>query len=682
MMKKTLSLTSNFTPQGDQPQAIAQIVAAFRRGEKHHTLLGVTGSGKTFTCAHVLQSLNRSALIIAPNKTLAAQLYFEFKQLFPHNAVGYFVSYYDYYQPEAYLPASDTYIAKDSAVNEDIDKLRHQATRFLLEADKAIIVASVSCIYGLGSPKTYADQVLHLRLGEGIQRDYFIRHLIKIQYRRNDGMLERGSFRVRGDLVTVTPAHQQNEAWNIYFGPQAVEEMCVIDSLSGEIKGELSALSIYPNSHYLAEDARLRQMITAIRTDLQIQLEQLSTAGKLVERSRLEERTLHDLELLEQLGFCPGIENYSRYLSGKQAGEPPPCLLDYFPEDFITVIDESHITIGQLGGMYRGDQARKQTLVNYGFRLPSALDNRPLNFEEFQARTKQVLYLSATPAAYEYQVSTSSSAQVLRPTGLLDPPIEVRPAAHQVDDLLWQLKATISDGGRALVSTLTKKMAEDLSSYYHDLGIKVRYLHAEVSTFERVELIRKLRLGEISVLIGINLLREGLDIPEVMLVAILDADKEGFLRSRSSLIQLSGRAARNHRARVIFYADSQTRSISEALTETEERRKQQQAFNSEHGLIPRTVVRDIPDDLHLLFGALESEKTGESSTPPTSARERAGHLASLNQHYQKLSREKLAALIGRKEKEMKKQASMLRFEQAADLRDEIRLLEVLRLSKD
>ena len=589
-MATIFDLDTKFTPMGDQPKAINSICNFYKQGEKEHVLLGVTGSGKTFTMANVIKNLGQPALIIAPNKTLAAQLFTEFKNFFPNDAVGFFISYYDYYQPEAYVPSTDTYIAKDSSINEDIDKMRHQATQDLFEKKNTIIISSVSCIYGLGSPDSYSSLVVPLEVGMEISRDDLLRQLIEIQYSRNDIQLKRGHFRVRGDIVDIMPSNEKEKAIRIEFFGDEIDNLCIIDAITGNKIRDLSSLSIYPNSHYVADKKDMRQIVKEILTDLGIRLRELKSENKLVEYQRLEQRVMQDVESLEQLGFCSGIENYSRYLTGKKPGEPPPTLLDYFPEGFITIIDESHLTVPQINGMFKGDRSRKETLVNFGFRLPSALDNRPLNFNEFKQRIDKVLYVSATPGKYELETTKATiSEQVIRPTGLVDPEVEIRPATTQVDDLYNQIVST-TKSGRVLITTLTKKMAEDLTEYYRDMGIKVRYLHSDIVTLERANLLRDLRKGVYDVLIGINLLREGLDLPEVELVAIMDADKEGFLRSKSSLIQIVGRAARNSNARVIFYAEKETDSMKEAIIETERRRNIQLEHNKANGI---TLQKDL-----------------------------------------------------------------------------------------
>ena len=666
-MNKIFNIQSLFKPSGDQPQAIQNIVTALRRGDKHHVLLGVTGSGKTFTMAHVIAEMNRSTLIIAPNKTLAAQLYLELKSLFPENAVGFFISFYDFYQPEAYVPSTDTYIAKDSAINDDIDKMRHDATQRLFEEKAVIIVASVSCIYGLGAPDAYSQRVVRVETGQEISRDAVLRALIAIQYERNDQSLQRGHFRVRGETVDVLPSNKSELALRIQFDGAKIEKLTLIDALTGAPKDAIAKLAIYPNSHYVTDQKNMKDVVTAILTDLGTRLRDLKEKNKLVEHQRLEQRTMHDVETLEQLGFCPGIENYSRYLSGKKEGEAPPCLLDYFPPDFLTIIDESHITLPQIRGMYRGDRARKLTLVDYGFRLPSALDNRPLNFEEFLSRCNQVLHVSATPNVLELTLADGQkSEQIIRPTGLVDPEIIVKPAKFQVDDLLVEMKRSIALKGRALITTLTKKMAEDLTEYYAELGLRIKYLHADIDALERAQLLRALRMGDFDILIGINLLREGLDLPEVNLVAVMDADKEGFLRSHTSLIQITGRAARNEQARVIFYADRVTESMRTAMQETSRRRQKQLEYNALHHISPSTIVKEIPKDLRAMYGLADQE-------PPEENPEQI--LNTLRESY--TSEAAIEKAIRKKTKIMKASANRMEFETAAELRDEIKQLKAL-----
>jgi excinuclease ABC subunit B len=656
--KGQFRLVSEFKPQGDQPQAVEKLVHGLEKNKRDQVLLGVTGSGKTFTMANVIARVNKPTLVIAPNKTLAAQLYNEFCELFPGNAVRYFVSYYDYYQPEAYVPSTDTYIEKDASINDEIDKLRHSATKALLERSDTLIVASVSCIYGLGSPEAYFELMVYLEEGSRIQRDEMLRKLVDIQYERSDFDFHRGSFRVRGDIVEIFPAYEDSSALRIEFFDDQIETIHEIDPIRGKIQRRVDKACIYPASHYVTGSDRMKQATRDIRVELKDRLEELRSEHKLLEAQRLEQRTLYDLELLEEMGFCPGIENYSRHLTGRKPGEPPPTLLSYFPSGFLLVIDESHVTVPQIGGMYRGDRSRKETLVEYGFRLPSALDNRPLNFAEFEACLDQVIYVSATPANYELQKSGGAVVeQLIRPTGLMDPEVIVRPARSQVDDLLEEIRKRAERKERVLITTLTKRMAEDLTDYYQDLNVKVRYLHSDIETLERVEIIRQLRMGVFDVLVGINLLREGLDLPEVSLVAILDADKEGFLRSDRSLIQTIGRAARNVHGTVILYADSITHSMRLAIDETNRRRGLQAAFNEEHGITPQTVIKSLGSPLVKIYEAdyvdvpLAAEKGSEYRT------------------------EELPRVIQRLKKEMRKAADRLDFEAAAELRDRIRSIE-------
>ena len=651
-------MVSDFKPQGDQPQAIEKLVQGVEKGLRDQVLLGVTGSGKTFTMANVIARVNRPALVIAPNKTLAAQLYNEFKELFPHSAVRYFVSYYDYYQPEAYVPSTDTYIEKDASINDEIDKLRHAATKALLERRDVVIVASVSCIYGLGSPEAYFDLMVYLEEGMEIERDRVLRQLVDIQYQRSDYDFHRGTFRVRGDIVEVFPAYEDISAVRIEFFGDRVDGLFEIDPVRGKVQRRADKAAIYPASHYVTTEERLKQAIAGIRQELGERLQELRAQHKLLEAQRLEQRGLYDLELLEEMGYCPGIENYSRHLTGRRPGEPPPTLLSYFPEDFLLFIDESHVTVPQIGGMYRGDRSRKETLVEYGFRLPSALDNRPLNFEEFEATLHQAIYASATPAEYEMEKSQGVIVeQLIRPTGLVDPEVLVRPARNQVDDLLEEIRKRTEKSERVLVTTLTKRMAEDLTDYYQDLNVRVRYLHSDIETIERVEIIRELRKGGFDVLVGINLLREGLDLPEVSLVAILDADKEGFLRSERSLIQTIGRAARNVNGTVILYADTVTESMRRAIDETNRRRRLQAAFNKKHGITPQTVVRSLGTPLVEVYEA-------DYATVPLVAEKE-----------ERYSPDQIPRLIEKLKKEMKQAAANLEFEKAAELRDRIRALQ-------
>ncbi len=656
--ERRFQLISGFKPQGDQPQAIEKLVRGIETNKRDQVLLGVTGSGKTFTMANVIARINKPALVIAPNKTLAAQLYNEFRELFPDNAVRYFVSYYDYYQPEAYVPSTDTYIEKDASINDEIDKLRHSATKALLERSDTLIVASVSCIYGLGSPEAYFDMMVYLEEGGRIQRDQMLRKLVDIQYQRSDFDFHRGTFRVRGDIVEIFPAYEDSSALRIEFFDEQIETIHEIDPIRGKIQRRIDKACIYPASHYVTGEDRMKQATRDIRLELGERLQELRAERKLLEAQRLEQRTLYDLELLEEMGFCPGIENYSRHLTGRKPGEPPPTLLSYFPNQFLLFIDESHVTVPQIGGMYRGDRSRKETLVEYGFRLPSALDNRPLNFAEFEACLDQVIYVSATPAQYELEKSRGAVVeQLIRPTGLMDPELDVRPARNQVDDLLEEIRKRAERKERVLVTTLTKRMAEDLTDYYQDLNVKVRYLHSDIETLERVEIIRQLRMGVFDVLVGINLLREGLDLPEVSLVAILDADKEGFLRSDRSLIQTIGRAARNVHGTVILYADSITDSMKLAMDETNRRRRLQGAFNKEHGITPQTVIKSLGSPLVKIY---EDDYVDVPLVAEKGAQYRS---------------EELPRAIQKLKKEMKKAAEQLEFERAAELRDRIRAME-------
>lgn len=669
MESRRFEISSKYKPQGDQPRAIEQLTSRLLSGETHSTLLGVTGSGKTFTIANVIENLQRPALIMAPNKTLAAQLFSEFKEYFPNNAVEYFISYYDYYQPEAYVPTSDTYIAKDSAINDDIDRMRHAATMSLFERRDTIIVASVSCIYGLGSPESYSKLVLPLKKGMTITRDQLLRKLVEIQYGRNDLNLTRGHFRVRGETIDVFPSHQRDEMVRLEFFGDEIERIALVDPIRGSTLRVVDELTLYPSSHYVTDRTDMRMIVKEVLHDLGVRLREYRATGKMVEYQRLEQRTMHDIELLEHLGFCPGIENYSRYLSGTAPGAPPPTLLDYFPKDFISIIDESHITIPQIGGMYRGDRARKQTLVDFGFRLPSALDNRPLNFDEFEMRTGQRIYVSATPGNFELKVNEGTFIeQVIRPTGLIDPPIEIKPIAGQVDQLYGEMRNVVTAGGRVLVTTLTKKMAEDLTRHYQEMGLKVRYLHSEIESLERIDILRDLRRGVFDVLVGINLLREGLDLPEVTLVAIMDADKEGFLRSARSLIQIVGRAARNSQSKVIFFADRITDSMRACLDETDRRRAIQVEYNKEHGITPTTVIKTIPADLRKIYGITsEADEVLEPAVLEALALLEKHDIATL----EKTIRDKM--------RQMQKYAGELEFEKAAELRNEINKLKTLML---
>jgi excinuclease ABC subunit B len=661
--ERAFQLVSDFEPAGDQPAAIRELVAGVQRGDRHQTLLGVTGSGKTFTVACVVEQVNRPTLVMSPNKTLAAQLYAEFKGLFPNNAVEYFVSYYDYYQPEAYIPSSDTYIEKDSSINDEIDKLRHSATHSLLTRRDVLVVASVSCIYGLGAPDNYGSMHVYLESGAELARDDLLHALVDMQYTRNDMDFHRGTFRVRGDVVEVFPQYETERAIRVEFFGDEVESLAEIDPLRGKVLSRPKRSLIFPASHYVATEERLRVAIEGIKQELGERTALFQRQGKLLEAQRLEQRTRYDLEMLQEMGFCHGVENYSRWLDGREAGQIPYTLYDYLPEDALVVMDESHVSIPQVGGMYRGDRARKETLVEFGWRLPSALDNRPLQFEEWESRDKQRMYLSATPAAYELEKSKGVVIeQIIRPTGLMDPEVELRPASGQVDDLLGVVRDRAAKKERVLVTTLTKRMAEELSEYYAELGVKVRYLHSDIKTIERMEIIRELREGVFDVLVGINLLREGLDIPEVSLVAILDADKEGFLRSTRSLIQTIGRAARNANGRVILYADKQTDSIRETVEETERRREVQRRYNEEHSITPQTIRKKITS---LQDSIWESDYVtvgvkGEARAPLAPAHE-------------------LPKLIEGLRTEMKKAAEELEFEHAAALRDRIQLLEEERL---
>jgi excinuclease ABC subunit B len=667
MIQNTFKLATGLTPQGDQPQAIDELVNRIQNQERHSVLLGVTGSGKTFTMANIIAQLGRPALIMAPNKTLAAQLFSEFKEFFPANAVEYFISYYDYFQPEAYVPSTDTYIAKDSAINDDIDRMRHKATMSLFERRDTIVVASVSCIYGLGSPQSYAKLVLPIKTGDQISREKFMRRLVDIQYGRNDVNLTRGHFRVRGDNIDIFPAHQRDEMLRVEFFGDEIDRVSLVDSITGSTIRVVQELTLYPSSHYVTDRTDMKQIVKEILEDLGIRLRELRAMGKMVEYMRLEQRTMHDVEMLEHLGFCPGIENYSRYLTGVGAGQPPPTLLDYFPKDFITFIDESHITVPQVGGMYRGDRSRKQVLVDFGFRLPSALDNRPLNFDEFMTRTGQIVYVSATPGNYELQSTNNvCTQQIIRPTGLIDPEITIKPVHGQVDQLYGDMREAIDKGGRVLVTALTKRMAEDLTKYYQDMGLRVRWLHSDIESLERIDILRDLRRGVFDILIGINLLREGLDLPEVNLVAVMDADKEGFLRSARSLIQIVGRAARNAESKVIFFADRVTDSMRQCMDETARRRTIQMAYNKQHGITPTTIIKTIPEDLRKVYG-LTTESDDFESPDVKKA------LALLEKH----DLATVEKTVRAKTKEMQKFAADLDFEKAAELRDDIRSLKDL-----
>ncbi len=651
-------LKSEYHPRGDQPRAIEELVKNLEAGQRHQVLLGVTGSGKTFTMANVIERLNRPALVIAHNKTLAAQLYSEFKELFPNNAVEYFVSYYDYYQPEAYLPSTDTYIEKDASINDEIDKMRHRATYSLLERRDVIIVASVSCIYGLGSPEAYYGMLVQAELGKDLPRDHLLARLVEIQYERNDIDFHRGTFRVRGDVVEVFPVYEGDRAIRIEFFGDTVEAISAVDPLRGKVIESLEKVAIYPSSHYVTPRQGLERALELIEDELEERLKELYSQNKLVEAQRLEQRTRYDLEMLREMGHCTGIENYSRHLAGRAAGEPSPTLVDYFPEDYLLFIDESHMTVPQLGGMYRGDRSRKETLVEYGFRLPSALDNRPLTFSEFETRINQAIYVSATPAEYELKKSHGLVAeQVIRPTGLMDPEIEVKPAKDQVDDLLEEVRLRVKDKDKVLVTTLTKRMAEDLTSYYQDLGLRVRYIHSEIKTLDRYEIIRDLRLDKFDVLIGVNLLREGLDIPEVSLVAILDADKEGFLRGEKALIQTCGRTARNIKGKVILYADTITSSMNICINETSRRRRLQAQFNEDHGITPETISKGIREIRESVYEAdyftVPAEEVEQKWTPP----------------------DEISRMVNDLKKRMRQAADRMEFEMAAEYRDRIKALE-------
>ncbi len=660
MARRRFQIQSRFEPAGDQPEAIARLVQGLEDGLSHQTLLGVTGSGKTFTMAHVIESVQRPTLILAPNKTLAAQLYGEMKEFFPHNAVEYFVSYYDYYQPEAYVPASDTFIEKDASINQHIEQMRLSATKALLEREDSVIVATVSAIYGLGDPEAYLSMVLHLVRGELIEQRELLRRLAELQYTRNDYELKRSSYRVRGEVIDIYPAEAESEAVRVELFDDEIESLSYFDPLTGEVLRKVPRLTIYPKSHYVTPEERIRQAIESIKAELLERLKELHAQNKLVEYQRLEQRTRFDLEMMAELGYCSGIENYSRHLSGRAPGEPPPTLFEYLPDNALLIIDESHVTVPQLGGMYRGDRSRKETLVNYGFRLPSALDNRPLRFEEFERLAPQTIFVSATPRAYERELSGQIVEQVVRPTGLLDPEIEVRPVASQVDDLLSEVNLRVQRDERVLVTTLTKRMAEDLTDYLAEHGVRVRYLHSDIDTVERVEIIRDLRLGEFDVLVGINLLREGLDMPEVSLVAILDADKEGFLRSEDSLIQTIGRAARNLEGKAILYADTVTGSMQRAIDITNERRRRQQAFNREHKITPRGVRKKIADIM-------------ETGQRPNLGNLKDGlKVTEEIIEYAAMSGAELEREISRLEQKMFTHARELEFEQAAELRNRIR----------
>ncbi|MFK4974589.1 excinuclease ABC subunit UvrB [Lactococcus garvieae] len=650
-------LVSKYEPAGDQGQAIETLVENIENGEKAQILRGATGTGKTYTMSQVIARTNKPTLVMAHNKTLAGQLYSEFKEFFPNNAVEYFVSYYDYYQPEAYVPSSDTYIEKDSSVNDEIDKLRHSATSSLLERNDVIVVASVSCIYGLGSPKEYQDSVVSLRPGLEISRDKLLNDLVGIQFERNDIDFQRGRFRVRGDVVEVFPASRDEHAFRVEFFGDEIDRIREIEALTGQVLGEVDHLAIFPATHFMTNDDRMEESIAKIEAELQQQLKVFRSEGKLLEAQRLEQRTNYDIEMLREMGYCNGVENYSRHMDGRSEGEPPFTLLDFFPDDFMIMIDESHMTMGQVKGMYNGDRARKDMLVNYGFRLPSALDNRPLRREEFESHVHQILYVSATPGDYEMEQTETIVEQIIRPTGLLDPIVEVRPMMGQIDDLLGEINARVEKDERVFVTTLTKKMAEDLTSYFKEMGVKVKYMHSDIKTLERTEIIRDLRLGVFDVLVGINLLREGIDVPEVSLVAILDADKEGFLRNERGLIQTIGRAARNSNGRVIMYGDNITQSMQRAMDETSRRREIQMVYNEKHGIVPQTIKKEIRD-LISITKRTESGEVEEVSAEAMTKKERK-------------------ALLKKLEKEMAEAAGALDFESAAQLRDMILEIKAL-----
>jgi excinuclease ABC subunit B len=650
-VKDQFELVSAYSPQGDQPEAIRQLVEGIRNNKRHQTLLGATGTGKTFTVSNVIKEVNKPTLVIAHNKTLAGQLYSEFKEFFPNNAVEYFVSYYDYYQPEAYVPQTDTFIEKDASINDEIDKLRHSATSALFERKDVIIIASVSCIYGLGSPEEYREMVLSLRSGMEIERNQLLHRLVDIQYERNDIDFKRGTFRVRGDVVEIFPVSRDEHCVRVEFFGDEIDRIREVDALTGEIIGEREHIAIFPASHFVTREEKMRVAIQNIEKELEERLEVLRSEDKLLEAQRIEQRTRYDLEMMREMGFCSGIENYSRHLTLRPAGSTPYTLLDYFPDDFLMIIDESHVTLPQIRGMFNGDKARKQVLVDHGFRLPSALDNRPLTFDEFDKHVHNAIFVSATPGPYELEHTPDMVQQIIRPTGLLDPTIEVRPIEGQIDDLIGEIQERVKKNERVLVTTLTKKMSEDLTDYLKEIGIKVQYLHSEVKTLERIEIIRELRMGKYDVLIGINLLREGLDIPEVSLITILDADKEGFLRSERSLIQTIGRAARNANGHVIMYADRMTNSMELAISETRRRRAIQEEYNEKHGITPKTIQKAIRDVIRATHAAEEQEEY----TPAAS--------------FSKMNKKEREKLIATMEKEMKAEAKALNFERAAELRD-------------
>jgi excinuclease ABC subunit B len=665
-------LNTTLRPMGDQPRAIEELTAGIARGDAAQVLLGITGSGKTFTVANVIEQINRPTLVMAHNKTLAHQLYLEFKELFPDNAVHYFVSYYDYYQPEAYVPSTDTYIEKDSLINEEIDRMRHAATYALLTRRDALIVASVSCIYGIGAAEAYLGMKLDLAVGVEVRRDAVLRRLVEIHYERNDIDFSRGTFRVRGDVVEIFPAYERERAIRVEWWGDEIESISEVDPLRGKVLRKTDEVSIFPGSHYATGTEQLVRARESIKVELRERLAELKAANKLVEEQRLAQRTLYDLEMLEQMGRCKGIENYSRHLSGRAPGEPPPTLMDYFPKDFLLFVDESHQTVPQIGSMWKGDRSRKETLVDFGFRLPSALDNRPLRFDEWEARTPQTVFVSATPADYELQRAQGVVVeQIIRPTGLLDPVIEVRPVAQQVDDLLGEIRQRVKDGARVLVTTLTKRMAEDLTEYYAELGVRVRYLHSDIDTLERIEILRDLRLGEYDVLVGINLLREGLDLPEVSLVAILDADKEGFLRAERSLIQTIGRAARNVNGTVIMYADRMTDSMKKAMSETARRRKAQEEYNTAHGITPKTIVKAIHD----LAGTPQDDfvDLGSAVANGPGRKKKRGAVP-------EVPLEEIPDILAALRREMHNLSESLEFEKAAAVRDKIKALEEIQLA--
>ncbi|HCM88974.1 MULTISPECIES: excinuclease ABC subunit UvrB [Vagococcus] len=656
----TFDLVSKYEPSGDQPEAIKMLVDNINKKEKAQILLGVTGSGKTFTMSNVIKEVNKPTLIIAHNKTLAGQLYSEFKEFFPNNAVEYFVSYYDYYQPEAYVPSSDTYIEKDSSVNDEIDKLRHSATSSLLERNDVIVVASVSCIYGLGDPKEYQEQVLSLRVGMEMERDQLLRALVDIQFDRNDIDFQRGRFRVRGDVVEIFLASRDEHALRVEFFGDEIDRIREVNALTGEIMKDTEHVAIFPAKHFVTNEEQMEEAIARIQMELDVRLKELKADEKLIEAQRLEQRTNYDIEMMREMGYCSGIENYSRQMEGRKEGEPPYTLIDFFPEDSLIMVDESHVTMPQVRGMYNGDRARKQMLVDYGFRLPSALDNRPLQLSEFEEHVDQIVYVSATPGPYEAEQTDIVAEQIIRPTGLLDPEIEVRPIMGQIDDLVGEINERVEKNERVFITTLTKKMSEDLTDYFKELGIKVKYLHSDIKTLERTEIIRDLRLGEFDVLIGINLLREGIDVPEVSLVAILDADKEGFLRSQRSLVQIIGRAARNENGKVIMYANKMTDSMNYAIEETGRRRGIQEAYNTEHGITPKTIIKEIRDLIRI-------SKTNDDEED-----------VSLTEQYENLNKAEKSELLVELEAQMKDAAKSLDFEKAATLRDTILELKALK----